>query len=52
MGGRGLGGVYDHINHSGYHIKEIRLHVEGMGGAIIILCWKDLGRTLYTIVFS
>ena len=25
MGGRGLGGIRDHINHFGYHIKEIRL---------------------------
>ena len=25
MGGRGLGRVCDHINHLGYHIKEIRL---------------------------
>ena len=25
MGGRGLGRVCDHINHFGYHIKEIGL---------------------------
>ena len=25
MGGRGLGGVCDHINHFGSHIKEIGL---------------------------
>ena len=28
-GRRGLGGVCDHINHFGYHIKEMA--IEGMG---------------------
>ena len=32
-----------HINHFGYHIKEIELW-KALGG---LLCWKGLGRTLY-----
>ena len=31
-GGRGLGGAYDHINRFSYHIKEISMGIEGMGG--------------------
>ena len=34
VGGRGLGGVCDHINYVGYHIKEIRLE-KAWGAAML-----------------
>ena len=52
MGGHGLGGVCDHINHSGYHIKEIRLHMEDMGGRYNNIMLKGSGEnTVHYSIF-
>ena len=47
-----MGGVCDHITHFGYHIKEIRLHVEDMGGCYNNIMLKGSGEnTVHYSVF-
>ena len=40
VGGRGLGRVCDHINHFGYHIKEIR-PLKAWGSAKLKGPWEN-----------
>ena len=48
VGGRGLGGVYDHINHFGYHIKEMWILKAFWGGGV--LYWTGSGENIFPCV--
>ena len=44
MGGHGLGGICVHINHFGYHIKEIWILKAWGGGRYAERAWGEHGR--------
>ena len=50
MGERGLGGVCDHINHFGYHDKEIRL-LKALGGEAAMLKGPGENNEIYYCLY-